>query len=116
MLKQALGVKKVVLVAGYTDMRYGMDGLAALVRGIYGMDPFEEGTLYLFCGRKRDRIKGLIWDFDGPSLIQKRLFSGVYQWPRKPEEAMILNHEEFRRLMDGFTVTSSIRVPPKKVP
>jgi len=42
-------------------------------------------------------------------MIVKRLTDGIYQWPRTSDEAMALSHEEFHRLMEGFTVQSSIR-------
>ena len=39
-----------------------MDSLAVLVRLAYGLDPLEEGTLFLFCGLKKDRLKGLVFE------------------------------------------------------
>ena len=51
---------QVVLVCGRTDLRKGMDGLAALVKLHYGMDPVElEGTLFLFCGRNDNEIQSV---------------------------------------------------------
>ena len=49
-----------VLACGRTDLRRGIDGLAAMVRLAYGLDPLEEGTLFLFCGVKKDRIKEIL--------------------------------------------------------
>ena len=94
-------------------MRHGIDGLAAIVRLVYGMNPLEEGTLFLFCGIRRDRIKGLLYEGDGFLLLTKRLSNGVYQWPRTSNEAKELSREEFSRLMEGFTVESSIRAYPR---
>ena len=111
MLKNALGVKKVVVACGRTDLRLGIDGLVSLIRFKYGMNPLEGGTLFLFCGRKRDRIKGVIWDEDGYCLLLKRLTRGVYQWPRNSDEALALDKDAFRRLMEGFTITSTIPIP-----
>ena len=113
MLKEGYGVKRVILRAGKTDLRNGIDGLAAIIRLAYGMNPLEEGTLFLFCGIKRDRIKGLLYEGDGFLLLTKRLSNGVYQWPRSSSEARELTTEEFRRLMDGFAVESSIRSFPQ---
>ena len=53
-----------IIAVNRTDMRLGIDGLSALIRLRYGMDPLEKGTLFLFCGRKKDRIKGLVWTGD----------------------------------------------------
>ena len=90
-------------------MRRGIDGLVSIIRLEYGMDPLEEGTLFLFCGRKRSSIKGIVFDGDGFIMLTKRLSDGVYQWPRSTDEAMSLSMEEFKRLMEGFTIHSSIQ-------
>ena len=109
MLREAGGIKRIVVACGRTDLRRGIDGLAAIVRLAYGLDPLEEGTLFLFCGNKRNTLKGIYFDKDGFCMIVKRLTDGIYQWPRTSDEAMALSHEEFHRLMEGFTVQSSIR-------
>ena len=48
----------VYIACGYTDLRRGIDGLANLVKSQFQMDPFQL-ALFLFCGRRRDRIKAL---------------------------------------------------------
>ena len=101
-------VERVVIATGRTDLRRGIDGLIALIRLNYGMDPMD-GTLFLFCGTKRDRIKGLLFEGDGFCLVYKRLNDGVFQWPRNDAEARDISPEQFRRLMDGFSIESSIR-------
>ena len=60
MLKEGTGVKRVIIRAGRTDLRRGIDGLKSIIQLAYGMNPMEEGTLFLFCGSRRDRIKGLL--------------------------------------------------------
>ena len=115
MLREAYGVKRILLKPGRTDLRMGVDGLAAYIRLNIGMEPVDEGTLFLFCGTKRDRIKGLIYDRDGFTLLYHRVTDGVYQWPRNEEEARSLTRKEFENLMDGFTLEGSIRCTfPKK--
>ena len=59
-----LSFTRIILAVSRTDMRLGIDGLSALVRLRYGLDPLDKGTLFLFCGRRKDRIKGLIWTGD----------------------------------------------------
>lgn len=110
MLRDASGFAKVIIKAGKTDLRRGIDGLVSIIRLEYGMDPLQEGTLFLFCGGKRSSIKGILFEKDGFLLIKKRLSDGVYQWPRDSDEARALSMDEFRRLMEGFTINSSIRV------
>ncbi len=66
------GADRVYIACGYTDLRKGIDGLAAMVQQEFELDPFTN-TLFLFCGRRRDRIKGLYWEQDGFILLYKRL-------------------------------------------
>lgn len=77
MFKEGLGIKKAYIACGYTDLRYGVDGLAALIQYQFSLDPFDEGTMFLFCGRRADRIKGLLWEGDGFILLYKRLSKTV---------------------------------------
>ena len=58
MLKEFAESGAVYLVTGYTDLRRGIDGLARIVQGNLSLDPFSR-SLFLFCGRRCDRIKGL---------------------------------------------------------
>ena len=53
--------EKVYIACGYTDLRRGIDGLAGLVQRQFQLDPFTN-TLFLFCVRRRDRIKALYWE------------------------------------------------------
>ena len=57
-------------------MRLSINGLMAIIRDIYQMDPYAN-TLYLFCGRKTDRLKALYHDKNGFVLLYMRLDSGL---------------------------------------
>lgn len=103
MLNDFFHPDKVIIACGYTDLRRGIDGLAGLVQEKYQLDPFEE-ALFLFCGRRADRIKGLYWDGDGFILLYKRLENGSFQWPRKTEEARSITTQQYRWLMEGLKV------------
>ena len=105
---EGLSFKKIIVAIGRTDMRRGIDGLSASIRLKYGMDPMDPGTLFLFCGIKKDRIKGLMWTGDRFILLYIRLSKGRFQWPNTADEARNLTSEEFMRLMDGYTIDSSI--------
>ena len=76
MLKDFIGVDKIYIACGYTDLRRGIDGLATIVQQQFELDSFIN-TLFLFCGRRRDRIKGLYWEKDGFILLYKRLEQGA---------------------------------------
>ena len=103
MLSDFIGADHVYIACGYTDLRRGIDGLAELVRQQFRLDPFSN-TLFLFCGRKRDRIKALYWEGNGFLLLYKRLERGVYQWPRSESEARELTPQQYRWLMEGLKV------------
>ena len=60
MLEDHASVRRIVLACGTVDLRKGIDGLATIIGDRYKQDPFEKGTLFLFCGRRSDRIKGLL--------------------------------------------------------
>ena len=83
MLKDAECFTHIYLRTGRTDMRLGIDGLLAVIGGQMELDPTEPGSIFLFCGRKKDRIKALIFEGDGWLLCYKRLTGDCsYQWPR----------------------------------
>lgn len=112
--KDGITFSKIILAVGRSDLRKGIDGLAALVKLKYGLEPLEKDTLFLFCGTRRDRIKGLLWTGDRYILLYIRLADGRFQWPRTADEARSLTGEEFMRLMNGFSIDSSIG-PKRKV-
>lgn len=103
MLSDFRGAEKVYIACGYTDLRKGIDGLATLVQSQFQLDPFTN-TLFLFCGRRQDRIKGLYWEGDGFLLLYKRLESGSFQWPRNGEEVRKLTAQQYRWLMEGLQI------------
>ena len=96
--------ENIYIACGYTDLRYGIDGLAATVKEKFGLNPFSPETIFLFCGRRNDRIKALVWEGDGFLLLYKRLEAGSFKWPRKEEDLRELTYEQFSRLMQGFTI------------
>ena len=103
MLTDFTGADRVYIACGYTDLRRGIDGLAVLVQQQFNLDLFTN-TLFLFCGRRRDRIKALYWEGNGFVLLYKRLESGSFQWPKKENEARALTPQQYRWLMDGIPV------------
>lgn len=108
---------QVYLVTGYTDLRRGIDGLAEVVQGKLSLDPYSGdsgGTpaLFLFCGRRRDRIKGLLWEGDGFLLLYKRLDNGCFRWPRNETEAKLLTEQEIRWLFEGLELEQPKAIKP----
>ena len=94
---------QIYIACGHTDLRKSIDGLAAMVSQNFNLDPFQN-ALFLFCGRKRDRLKALFWEGDGFMLLYKRLENGSFQWPRTSEEAREITHQQYRWLIEGLSV------------
>jgi len=105
-MDHTLGVR-VYLCTSPTDMRKGFDTLAALVREGLGYDPLS-GHLFLFVGRRRDRLKLLYWEPDGFALWYKRLEKGTYRLPvTKPGAASVeLKASELAMLLEGIDLRS----------
>lgn len=111
MLGDLSGVTRIYLVTGYTDMRKSIDGLMSIIRDTYELDPYSN-SLFLFCGKKCDRIKALHYEKSGFILYYKRLDCGSYQWPRKASEARPLTRQEFRWLMEGLAIEQPKAIKP----
>ena len=88
MLKN-LSADHIYIVCGHTDMRKSIDGLAAIIQQQFQLDLFSSSA-FLFCGRRRDRLKVLLWEEDGFLLL--------YQ------EVRDLTHEQYIWLMQGLSV------------
>ena len=87
MLNDASGFKHIYLCTGYTDLRRGIDGLIAVVNAGFKLDPRESGSIFLFCGRRCDRIKALLYEetvgFFAINDLQMESYSG-HAVPVKP--------------------------------
>ena len=96
-------------------MRRGIEGLAEIVMRQYGAE-LDEESLFLFCGRRTDRIKALYFSGDGYILLYKRLNNGRFQWPRSESELRKLDVQAFRWLMEGLEIQQpkAIRKARKK--
>ena len=102
MLKE-LSAENIYIVCEHTDMRKSIDGLAAIVQQQYKLDLFSSSA-FLFCGRRRDRLKVLLWEADGFILLYKRLEDGKFNWPRSEQEVRNLTREQYIWLMQGLSV------------
>ena len=108
-------VRNYYVAVGYTDLRKGIDSLASIVMLQYGLN-LTEDSLFLFCGRRTDRIKALYWSGDGYLLLYKRLSNGSFQWPRTEVELRKIDSRQFRWLMEGLSIEQpkAIRKAPKR--
>src|SRR5687767_10117436 len=99
---------QVWLAAGATDLRKGFDGLAALVQQRLAEDPFS-GQLFVFRGRRGDRLKILWWDGDGLCLFAKRLERGRFIWPRAEQGVAVLTPAQLSMLLEGIDWRRPVR-------
>ena len=65
------GGTTVYLACGATDLRKSYNGLAAVIKLKFQLDPYSR-CMFAFCNRRRTLIKILQWD--GLSLDQKDAF------------------------------------------
>lgn len=102
MLKD-LRIENIYIVCGHTDMRKSIDGLASIIQQQFQLDLFTNSA-FLFCGRRRNRMKVLLWEDDGFLLLYKRLEDGKFNWPRSEQEVRNITREQFIRLMQGLSI------------
>lgn len=104
-------IDKIYIAVGYSDLRRGIDGYASIIQNTFKLNP-QTGSLFMFCGRRADRIKCLYWDKDGYILLYKRLEGGQYQWPRTEEELKEITPQQFRWLMEGLSIYQKRVIQP----
>lgn len=92
---------RVWIAAGVTDMRRGMDSLAALVQTALGEQPFS-GDVFVFRGKRGDLVKLLWWSGDGMNLYAKRLERGRFVWPQATSGTVHLSAAQLSMLLEGI--------------
>lgn len=103
MLGDISKAEKIYIATRYTDMRKSIDGLSAIAQQNFKLNPFQN-SLFLFCGRKRDRMKALYFEGDGFLILYKRLENGRFQWPKDAEAVKCITPREFRWLLEGLSL------------
>jgi len=103
---------QVVLATEPVDLRRGHDGLVTLVRSLWRADPYS-GTLFVFFGRRRDRVKVLFFSAGGFVVYYKRLERGRFCMPHVPEAAsqVVLDAASLAMLLDGVDLRAVRRAP-----
>lgn len=104
MLSEIRCFKAVYIYAGRCDLRKGIDGLATLVKQRFDLDPFQKNVLFLFCGGRADRFKGLVWEGDGFVLLYKRIEAGHLKWPRSLDDMVEIDFSQLDLLLQGMTI------------
>ena len=99
--------EKVYLAIDRTDMRKSIDGLAAIVQESFSLDLFSS-SLFVFCNKKRDKIKILQWENCGFWLYYRRLEKGRFQWPTNGSYVTLsVSSRELNWLLDGLSIEQS---------
>ena len=114
MLTLPLSVR-IYLSAESVDLRKSIDGLSALVRA-QGHDVYS-GALYVFRGRRADRVKILVWDRGGFVVYYKRLEQGRFRWPEVDAQAseVELSAVQLSMLLSGLEL-SAVKEPKRWEP
>lgn len=104
MLGDITAADDIFIVCGRTDMRKSIDGLCAMIQDQLHMDP-RRSAIYLFCGKRCDRFKLLMWEKTGFLLLYKRREAeGRFRWPRNQMEVKHLTWQQFDWLMSGLEI------------
>lgn len=96
---------EVYLCRDPVDLRKSIQGLSVLVEQMLELDPFAP-RLFVFCGRRRDKVKILYWERSGFVLWYKRLEKARFAWPgRETTDATVaMTGRELNWLLDGIDV------------
>jgi transposase len=104
------GAVRIFLATSPVDMRRQIDGLAALVNDVLSQDPFT-GHVFVFRGRRADRIKFLVWDKNGFVLVYKRLEKGRFRFPDAASGNRELDSTALTLLLEGLDLELVARAP-----
>ena len=100
---------RIYLATGATDLRRSIDGLSALVRDRFTLDPLS-GHLFLFRNRRGDRLKILAWDRAGFWIFYKRLEQGTFAWPTEARSGPVEMHSgDLALLVSGVDMAQTRR-------
>jgi transposase len=98
---------KIYFATGLVDMRNGIDGLRAVVEQVLMKSP-DEGHLFVFVGKRRDKLKILFWDRNGYVVYFKRLECGRFQLPATDDTRTRVKMEpaQLAMLLDGIDLNA----------
>lgn len=94
----------VYLHRDFVDFRKSINGLSLIVSEELGLDLFGK-YLFVFCNRRKNKLKILHWDETGFALWYKRLEKDRFRWPIKSDESVItLSTEQLQWLLNGYNI------------
>lgn len=84
------------------DFRKSINGLSVIVEESMKVSPFDPG-IFVFCNRRRDKLKVLYWDKTGFALWYKRLEKDKFKWPLQHGDSTIkVTNEQWDWLLRGL--------------
>ena len=101
----------IYLHRGVVDMRKSINGLSLIVSEEMELYLFGR-YLFVFCNRRKNKLKVLYWDETGFAMWYKRLEKDRFRWPLKvADEVMTLSPEQLQWLLSGYDI---LKLKPHK--
>ncbi len=95
---------QVWLYSPAVDMRKSINGLSIIVEQELELSPMVH-ALFVFCNKRRDKIKLLYWERNGFVLWYKRLEKQRFKWLKADEDDVLcITGAELNRLLDGLDI------------
>jgi transposase len=99
----------IYLCTRLTDMRKSIDGLCGEVTNFLQRSP-DDGSLFVFANRRRDKLKMLWWEGDGYWCLYKRLEAGTFQMPDAGSEGSMthwsITAQQLQLILNGIELDS----------
>ena len=86
------------------DFRKQLTGLIQVVAAKMDKQP-NNGSLYVFCNKKKDKLKLVLWERNGFFLGYKVLEKGTFHFPKEHEGQIRLNWEQMLCLISGWPMS-----------
>lgn len=101
----ACDAEHVYLAMGATDFRKQASSLVSMVSMQFGLDPFTENCVFIFCNKRRNSIKVLRYDKNGFILASKKLLEKMkFQWPKDSSDVKEINIQQVTWLLQGLEI------------
>jgi len=103
-MKMFVDINEIYLYRDPVDFRKAINGLSLIVEQQMQLSPFID-ALFVFCNKKRDKLKVLYWDKTGFCLWYKRLEKEKFKWPRKnKDQVLYLTDDQWQWLLSGYDI------------
>lgn len=92
--------RRMFIVPGKTNGRYGIDSLASIAT-LSNTTALYEGAVFVFCNMGANEIKFLLYEDGSYWLIVRRIYSSTFSWPesKRDKEALESSKELIKRIL-----------------